>query len=152
MKDVIEMSNVPKKRQPFKLQLMDLLLEIGISAGSADEVATEVVKNSTTETPPETIRIMICDHLRKYDAIAAAKLEKRFTQLEQSLEASRLEEVGPAGEIYDEEAVNELLKADEITAAELFFMEGREGRSWQRKHAHRDSLSTELARDDRYED
>lgn len=146
------MSNVPKKRQPFKLQLMDLLLEIGISAGTANIVATEVVRNSTIDTPLETIRNMICDSLRIHDAVAASKLEKRFAQLEQSLEASLLEEVGPAGEIYDEEAVNELLKADQITAAELFFMEGREGRSWQRKRAHRDSLSTELARDDRYED
>lgn len=146
------MSKIAKNRQPFKLQIMDLLLEMGLSAGVAKEVATEVVKNSEEDTPPETIQTMICDSLRKHDAPAADKLATRFEYVEQRLEDVRLREVGPAGEIYDEEAIKELLKADEITAAELFFMEGREGRSWQRKTDHRDAGSTELTREDYYED
>jgi hypothetical protein len=147
-----EVSKVAKNRQPFKLQIMDLLLEMGLSAGVANEVATEVVKNSEEDTPPETIQTMICDSLRKLDAPAADKLKTRFEHVQQRLEDVRREEVGPAGEIYDEQAVDELLKADEITAAEMFFMEGREGRSWQRKTDHRDAGSTELAREDYYED
>jgi hypothetical protein len=131
---------------------MDLLLEMELSAGVAKEVATEVVNNSDVDTPPETIQTMICDSLRKHDAPAADKLAARFEYVQQRLEDVRREEVGPAGEIYDEEAIDELLKADEITAAELFFMEGREGRSWQRKTDHRDAGSTELTREDYYED
>ncbi len=57
------MSTIAKNRQPFKLQIMDLLLEMGLSAGVAKEVATEVVKNSEVNTPPETIQTMICDSL-----------------------------------------------------------------------------------------
>ena len=146
------MSTITKNRQPFKLQIMDLLLKMRLSAGVAEEVATEVVKNSDVNTPPETIQTMICDSLRKHDAPAADKLVARFEFVQQRLEDVRREEVGPAGEIYDEEAIDELLKADEITAAELFFMEGREGRSWQRKTDHRDTGSTELTREDYYED
>ena len=146
------MSKVAKKRQPFKLQIMDLLLQIGVPAGTADEVASNVVKKSKTDTSNEIIRSMIVENLRKQDATAAKKLAKRFEYVEQRLEDVRREEVGPAGEIYDEEGLNELLEADGITAAELFFMEGREGRSWQRKKDHRDAGSTELAREDYYED
>lgn len=146
------MSTVAKNRKSFKLQIMDLLLEMGLSAGVAEEVATEVVKNSEVNTPPETIQTMICDNLRKHDAPAADKLAARFEFVQQRLADIRRKEVGPAGEIYDEEAIDELLKADEITAAELFFMEGREGRSWQRKTDHRDAGSTELTREDYYED
>jgi hypothetical protein len=147
-----DVSTIAKNRQPFTLQIMDLLLEMGLSAGVAKEVATEVVKNSDVNTPPETIQTMICDSLRKHDAPAADKLMARFEYVQQRLEDVRREDVGPAGEIYDEEAIDELLKADEITAAEIFFMEGREGRSWQRKTDHRDAGSTELAREDYYED
>ncbi len=146
------MSTMAKNRQSFKLQIMDLLLEMGLSAGVAKEVATEVVKNSKKNTPPETIQTMICDSLRKHDAPAADKLAARFEYVQQRLEDARREEVEPAGEIYDEEKIEELLKADEITAAELFFMEGREGRSWQRKTDHRDAGATELSREEYYED
>ncbi len=146
------MSKVSKKRQPFRLQLMDLLLQLPVSAEIAQEVASEVVKNSSVETPPETIRIMILDSLRKRDSTAAEKLSFRFKFVEHCLATVQRETVGPAGEIYDEEALDELLEADEITAAELYFMEGREGRAWLRKVEHFDSVSTELARDDRYED
>ncbi len=146
------MSKVSRKRQPFKLQIMDLLLQIPVSAGIADEVASEVVKNSKEETPPETIRIMILDSLKKRDAPAAEKLAFRFEFVEQRLATVQRETVGPGGEIYDEHALNELLEADEITAAELYFMEGREGRAWQRKVGHVDAGSTELAREDRYDD
>jgi hypothetical protein len=146
------MSKVSRKRQPFKLQIMDLLLQIPVSVGIADEVASEVVKKSTEETPPETIRIMILDSLRTRDAPAAKKLAFRFEFVEQRLTDVQLEAVGPGGEIYDEQALDELLEADEITAAELYFMEGREGRAWQRKVEHFDRGSTELARDDRYDD
>ncbi|MHA2314467.1 MAG: hypothetical protein ACXACF_04180 [Candidatus Hermodarchaeia archaeon] len=83
------MSKVEKKRQPFKLQIMDLLIEIGLSSGIADEVASEVVKNSEEDTPIETIRIMILKGLRKYDAKAAQKLALRFEYIEQRLEGVR---------------------------------------------------------------
>ena len=146
------MSKVSRKRQPFKLQMMDLLLQIPVPAGVADEVASEVVKKSTKETPPETIRIMILDSLRKRDAQAAEKLAFRFEFIEQRLADVKVEPVAPGGEIYDEQALDELLEADEITAAELYFMEGREGRAWRRRVEHFDRGSTELARDDRYED
>jgi hypothetical protein len=119
------MSKGSKKRQSFKLQIMDLLLQLPVPAGVADEVASEVVKNSTIDTPPETIRSMILDSLRIHDAVAAEKLAFRFEHVEQSLAEIQLEIVGPAGEIYDEEALDELLEADEIIAAELYFMEGR---------------------------
>ena len=145
------MSRVEKKRQPFKLQIMDLLIEIGLSSGIADEVAIEVVKNSEKDTPIETIRIMILKSLRKYDAKAAQKLALRFQYIEKKLEDVR-RKAERGDEIYDEQAVIELLKADEITAAELFFMEGRAGRSWQRKTDHRDAGSTELSREEYYED
>ena len=145
------MSKVEKKRQPFKLQIMDLLIEIGLSSGIADEVAIEVVKNSEKDTPIETIRIMILKSLRKYDAKAAKKLALRFQYIEKQLEDVR-RKTERGDEIYDEQAVIELLKADEITAAELFFMEGRAGRSWQRKTDHRDAGSTELSREEYYED
>jgi len=146
-----EMSRVEKKRKPFKLQIMDLLIEIGLSSGIADEVAIEVVKNSEEDTPIETIRIMILKSLRKYDAKAAQKLALRFQYIEKQLEDVR-RKAERGDEIYDEQAVVELLNADEITAAELFFMEGRAGRSWQRKTDHRDAGSTELSREEYYED
>ena len=145
------MSRVEKKRKPFKLQIMDLLIEIGLSSGIADEVAFEVVKKSEEDTPIETIRIMILKSLRKYDAKAAQKLALRFQYIEKQLEDVR-RKTERGDEIYDEQAVIELLKADEITAAELFFMEGRAGRSWQRKTDHRDAGSTELSREEYYED
>jgi hypothetical protein len=146
-----EVSRVEKKRKPFKLQIMDLLIEIGLSSGIADEVAIDVVKNSEEDTPIETIRIMILKSLRKYDAKAAQKLALRFQYIEKQLEDVR-RKAERGDEIYDEQAVIELLKADEITAAELFFMEGRAGRSWQRKTDHRDAGSTELSREEYYED
>ncbi len=146
-----EVSRVEKKRKPFKLQIMDLLIEIGLSSGIADEVAFEVVKKSEEDTPIETIRIMILKSLRKYDAKAAQKLALRFQYIEKQLEDVR-RKTERGDEIYDEQAVIELLKADEITAAELFFMEGRAGRSWQRKTDHRDAGSTELSREEYYED
>ncbi len=95
---------------------------------------------------------MIIDYLCKHDALAAERLAKRFEYVERRLEDVRKQEVGPGGEIYDEKAVDELLNADEITAAELYFMEGREGRRWERKDEHFDTGSTELAREDRYDD
>jgi hypothetical protein len=146
------MSKVPKNRQPFKLQIMDLLLQFRVSAGVADDVASMVVLKSDIDTPAETIRTMILDFLRPHDARTAKLLAQRFEYLAQRLEEVQLEESGPADEIYDEAALDELLEADEITAAELYFMEGREGRAWQRRVEHLDGGSTELAREDRYDD
>lgn len=146
------MSKVPKKRQAFKLQIMDLLLQFKVSAGVADEVASTVVLKSDIDTPIETIRTMILDFLRPHNAPKARLLAQRFEYLAQRLEEVQLKEPGPADEIYDEAALDELLEADEITAAELYFMEGREGRAWQRRADHFDSGSTELAREDRYDD
>jgi hypothetical protein len=146
------MSKISKKRKPIKLQIMDLLLQLPMPAGIADEVASEVMKHSTKNTPSETIRSMIIDSLRKRDAMAAEKLALRFEYVERSLENIQRETIGPAGEIYDEQALNELLEDDEITAAELYFMEGRKGRVWKRKKEHVDTVSTELAEEDRYDD
>ncbi len=146
------MSKFPQKRRPFKLQIMDLLLQLPVSAGVADEVASAVVKNSTQETPPETIRTMILDNLRTHDVKAAEKLEQRFEFVQERLTTVRRESADPGEEIYDEKALEELLEADEITAAELYFMEGYEGHAWQRKNDHFDTVSTELAQDDRYDD
>ncbi len=146
------MSRVEKNRQPFKLQIMDLLLQIGVPAGIADEVASEVVKESKKDTSIEIIRNMTLDNLKMHDAVAAKKLAKRFEYVEQRLMDVPQKEGSPAGKIYDEEGLDELLEDDQITAAELFFMAGREGRSWQRKKDHRDSGSTELAREEYYED
>ncbi len=146
------MSKVPKDRRQFKLQIMDLLLQLNIAAGVADEVATEVIKGSTKKTSADIIRSMVLDSLRKRDAKSAQKLALRFEFVGRRLQEVQRDEVGPGGEIYDEEALDELLEADEITAAELYFMEGREGRAWQRKIEHFDTGSTELAREDRYED
>ena len=100
----------------------------------------------------ETIRTMILDFLQPFDAPTTKLLAQRFEYLAQRLEEVQLKEPGPADEIYDEAALDELLEADEITAAELYFMEGREGRAWQRRTAHFDRGSTELSREDRYDD
>ena len=146
------MSKVPKNRQPFKLQIMDLLLQFKISAGVADEVASQVILKSEIDTPAETIRSMILDFLRPYDAPTTELLAQRFEYLARRLEEVQLKEAGPGGEIYDETALDQLLEADQVTAAELYFMEGREGRAWQRSSSHFDRGSTELAREDRYDD
>jgi hypothetical protein len=146
------MSKVSRKRQPFKLQIMDLLLQLPVPAGIADEVASEVVKQSTRGTPTETIRTMILDSLRKRDATAGKTLATRFNYVEQRLAEIRIEPDETTGEIYDEKALEELLEDDEITAAELYFMEGWEGRAWKRKTNHTDTGSTELAREEYYED
>ncbi|MFX1319587.1 MAG: hypothetical protein ACFE9O_10675, partial [Promethearchaeota archaeon] len=95
---------------------------------------------------------MLLDSLRKRDAKAAKQLASRFEFVEQRLQDIPREKVEPGEEIYDEEALDELLEADEITAAELYFMEGYKGRAWQRKTDHIDTVSTELAEDDRFED
>jgi aconitase A len=146
------MTEIPKERQPFWQQLFDLLLRFDVSTDIAIEVTDEIIKQSTMETPIETIRSMILDSLRKRNEKAAAKLSDRFEQLKIILDEARGSEIGPAGEIYDETASDELLKSDEITAAEFYFMMGREGRSWQRKKKHYDTTSTETSSEEYYDD
>ena len=146
------MTKIPKKRRAFWQQLLDLLLRVTVPVAQAHEVADEVIKKSTLETPMETIRSMILDSLRQRNAPAAQRLEKRFERVKYVLNRVPSTKVSPAGEIYDEAASDELLESDKITAAELFFMEGREGRSWQRKRGHHDSTSTEMASEEYYED
>ncbi len=68
------------------------------------------------------------------------------------LDEARSSEISPAGEIYDEIASDELLESDEITAAEFYFMMGREGSSWQRKKKHYDTTSTETSSEEYYDD
>ena len=143
---------MPKSRRPFRQQILDLLLRMNVATSTAVEVADEVIKKSTSETPIETIRSIMLDSLRKRDAPTAAKLEDRFEQIRLILTRSDDPRADLKGEIYDAETADEMLEADEITAAELYFMEGREGRSWQRKRAHHDSTSTHLAADDRLDD
>ncbi len=147
------MSRVPKERRPFKQQIMDLLIQIGVSAAVARTVAVEVINNSTIDTPIETIRIMMIDSLKEKDTAAAERLEQRFAQLEHWLQAREREAPTSTGsEVYGEATRDSLLDDDEITAAELFFMEGREGHLWRRKRAHRDSRSVELAEGEYFED
>ena len=73
-------------------------------------------------------------------------------QLKITLDEARSSEINPAGEIYDETASDELLESDEITAAEFYFMMGREGSSWQRKKKHYDTTSTETSSEEYYDD
>ena len=147
------MSEVPKERRPFKLQIMDLLLQNRVAAETARDVAVEVIENSTTETPMETIRTMILDSLEQRDIDASKRLAHRFAQIKQYLSVrSRGPPASTGEEIYGEESRDQLLDDDEITAAEAFFMEGREGHPWLRKRGHRDTRSIELAEGDYFDD
>lgn len=144
---------MPKNnRKPFKQMLLDLLLQVNISATIAVEVANEVIENSTLDTPMETIRSIIVDSLRKRDAKAADRLTSRFDQVRYVLTRKDDPKTDFRGEIYDEEAADKMLEDDEITAAELYFMEGWEGHSWRRKTNHHDSTSTAMSSEDRYDD
>jgi hypothetical protein len=147
-----KMTEIPKERQPFWQQLFDLLLGVAVPTETAIEVADEVIQGSTLETPMETIRSMILDSLRKQDDIAAEKLAKRFERAKYILNESRNTEVSLGGEVYDELASDKLLEDDEITATELYFMEGREGRNWQRKKKHYDTKSTETSSEEYFDD
>jgi hypothetical protein len=52
-------------------------------------------------------------------------------------------------DIYDDEQREEMLKEDEISAAENAFMQGRETESVRRKRrSHKDTVSVELAEDE----
>ncbi|MFX1465226.1 MAG: hypothetical protein ACFFA5_01965 [Promethearchaeota archaeon] len=146
------MTETPKERQPFWQQLFDLLLKVDVSTDIAIEVIDEVVKESTMETPIETIRSMILDNLKERNEKASVQLSDRFKQVKIILDDARSSEKGPAGEIYDEIALDELLESDEITAAEFYFMMGREGGSWQRKKKHYDTTSTETSSEEYYDD
>ncbi len=147
------MSEVPKERRSFKQQIMDLLLQIGVSAAVARTVAVEVIAKSTIETPIETIRVMMVDSLKARDDAAAERLEQRFAYVEQRLQAREREAPTSTGlEVYGEETRDSLLEDDEITAAEVFFMEGKEGHPWRRKRGHRDSRSVELAEEEYFDD
>ena len=146
------MTEIPKERQPFWQQLFDLLLRIDVSTDIAIEVTDEIIKQSTMETPIETIRSMILDSLNIRNKKASKKLSDRFEELKIILDDARSSEVTPAGEIYDEIASDELLNSDEITAAEFYFMMGREGSSWQRKKKHYDTTSTETSSEEYYDD
>jgi hypothetical protein len=59
-------------------------------------------------------------------------------------------------DIYDDDQRNEMLKTDEITAAENAFMQGREMKHKEIKKAkktlHEDSVSVELAKQEYDED
>jgi hypothetical protein len=147
-----KMTEIPKERQPFWQQLFDLLLGVDVPPEAAIDVADEVIQESTLETPMETIRSMILDSLRKQDDVAAEKLAKRFERAKYILNESRNSEISPGGEIYDDFASDKLLEDDEITAAELYFMEGREGRSWQLKKKHYDTTSTETSSEEYFDD
>ncbi len=147
------MSEVPKERRPFKQLIMDLLLQNKVTAESARAVAVEVIEKSTMDTPMETIRSMIVDSLEKRNQAAAKRLAERFAKIKQylSIQSGDSPE-STADEIYDEETRDQLLDDDEITAAEAFFMEGREGHLWLRKERHRDTKSVELAEEDYFDD
>jgi hypothetical protein len=147
-----KMTEIPKERQPFWQQLFDLLLGVDVPTETAIEVADEVIHGSTLETPMETIRSMILDSLRKQNDLAAEKLAKRFERAKYILNESRSTKVSLGEEIYDELASDKLLEDDEITAAELYFMEGREGRNWQRKKKHYDTTSTETSSEEYFDD
>jgi hypothetical protein len=57
------------------------------------------------------------------------------------------------GDIYDDKQRGEMLEADEITAAENAFMQGREMTLEKRKRpTHKDTVSVELAEDEYKDD
>ncbi|MFX1319830.1 MAG: hypothetical protein ACFE9O_11925, partial [Promethearchaeota archaeon] len=76
------MSKIPKNLRQFKLQTIDLLLQLNVAAGVAEEVATEVMRASTKESSADVIRSMLLDSLRKRDAKAAKQLASRFEFVE----------------------------------------------------------------------
>ncbi len=57
------MPEIPKERQLFWQQLFDLLLGVDVPTDTAIEVevANEVIKKSTLETPMETIRSILLE-------------------------------------------------------------------------------------------
>jgi hypothetical protein len=66
------------------------------------------------------------------------------------------EEETETEDIYDDRQREEMLKEDEITAAESAFMQGREMKPEKRKRRtqtdHKDTVSVELAEDEYEED
>jgi len=58
-----KMPEIPKERQLFWQQLFDLLLGVDVPTDTAIEVevANEVIKKSTLETPMETIRSILLE-------------------------------------------------------------------------------------------
>ena len=57
------------------------------------------------------------------------------------------------GDIYDDKQRGEMLEADEITATENAFMQGREMTREKRKRpTHKDTVSVELAEDEYKDD
>ncbi|MFX1518744.1 MAG: hypothetical protein ACFFCD_02320 [Promethearchaeota archaeon] len=147
-----KITEIPKERQPFWQQSLDLQLRVEIPTETAIEVADEVILESTLEIPMETIRSMILDSLRKQDNLAVEKLTKRVERAKYIMNESLKSEVSSGGEIYDELASDKLLEDDEITAAELYFIEGRERCSWQHKKMHYDTKSTETTSEEYYDD
>jgi hypothetical protein len=66
------------------------------------------------------------------------------------------EEETETEDIYDEKEREEMLRGDQITAAESAFMQGREMKPRKRKRptqvGHKDTISVELAEDEYKED
>ena len=71
-------------------------------------------------------------------------------------ENSKIEKEVETMDIYDDDQRSEMLKTDEITAAENAFMEGREMKpkdiKKMKKSLHDDTVSVELAKEEYTED
>ena len=71
-------------------------------------------------------------------------------------ENSKIEKEVETMDIYDDDQRSEMLKTDEITAAENAFMEGREMKpkdiKKMKKSSHDDTVSVELAKEEYSED
>jgi hypothetical protein len=79
------------------------------------------------------------------DCMSRARRKKRHTRAG--------EEETETEDIYDDIQREEMLKEDEITAAENAFMQGREIKPEKRKRPlHKDTVSVELAEDEYKED
>jgi hypothetical protein len=146
------MSELQGKRRFLKQRILDLLLKLKVSAEAAEGVATDVVTRSNTRTPLETLRSMIVDSLAARNPSAGKRLAQLFSKTQRRI--ARQDQAGAASEedVYGEQNLRELLEDDEITAAELFFMEGRFGHRWKSGRSHRDSASVETSKEDYFED
>jgi hypothetical protein len=77
--------------------------------------------------------------------MSSAEGKKRHTRTD--------EEEAETDDIYDDKQREEMLKEDEISAAENAFMQGREMKLKKRKRPqHKDTVSVELAEDEYKED
>ena len=83
-------------------------------------------------------------------------VNKRKKKEELNFDNDEIEKEVETMDIYNDDQRNEMLKTDEITAAENAFMEGREMKPKDikkvKKSVHSDTVSVELAKEEYKED